>query len=409
MAWSPDTTVTIEGVDFTGDTVGQVTIRRGRDTVYADPVAGYAVINLIDKDGSGFEIDPAVTVTVTIKDSTAGDVALFTGQVTDIERSLYTAGLIGDPASITTLTAVGPLARLSRRQVLAAGRPAEEDADRIRAALAEGLSLTWEELPQDTWDDFDPTTTWATIDPGFDPDLIAPGLFDLIALDPQDGGYSAYQVVSAASASAQGVIYETGTGLVGWDNADSRGDDPTYTNVPASIINAQGLLSSTSLSDIVNRVEVVYDSQVEEFRDDTSIVTFGRYDRRIETLLANQAAALRYGEDYLLRHAFPLINLSTVSMRLDGLDDADADQLLAIDINTPVFLQSLPDTLRVNELPGFVEGLTWNIDAHRAQLILSVSDAALSVGDIRWSQLPAALTWNDLPATLTWQDWRTTL
>ena len=409
MTWTPATTVTIEGVDFTGDTVGQVTIRRGRDTVYADPVAGYAVINLIDKDGTGFDIDPAVTVTVTVQDSAAAEIALFTGQVTDIDRSLYSPGLAGDPASITTLTAVGPLARLSRRQVLAAGRAPEEDADRIRAALEEGLSLTWEELPQDTWDDFDPTTTWATIDPGFDPDLIASGLFDLIALPAQEGGYSAFDVISQASASAQGVIYETGTGFVGWDNADSRGDDPTYTNIPGAIINAQNLQSSTSLSDIVNRVEVVYDGQVEEFRDDTSIVTFGRYDRRIETLLADQTAANRYGEDYLLRHAFPLINLSTVSVRLDGLDDADADDLLAIDINTPVFLEGLPDTLRVTNLPGFVEGLTWSIDAHRAQLTLSVSDAALSVGDIRWSQLPAALTWDDLPATLTWQDWRTTL
>lgn len=409
MTWTPDTTVTIEGVDFTGDTVGEVTIRRGRDNVYADPVAGYAVINLIDKDGTGFDIDPAVTVTVSIKDSAAAEVALFTGQVTDINRSLYSAGLAGDPASITTLSAVGPLALLSRRQVLPSGRSAEEDADRIRAALEEGLSRTWEELPQATWDDFDPTTTWADLDPSFDPTLIASGLFDLIALPAQEGGYTAFDVVSQASASAQGVIYETGTGLVGWDNADSRGDDPTYTNIAGTLINAQGLETSTSLSDIVNRVEVVYDGQVEEFRDDTSIVTFGRYDRRIETLLANQTAANRYGEDYLRRHAFPLINLSSVSVRIDGLADADADDLLGIDINTPVFLEGLPDTLRVTNLPGFVEGLTWNIDAHRAQLTLNVSDAALSVGDIRWSQLPAALTWNDLPATLTWQDWRTTL
>ena len=409
MTWSPTATVTIAGVDFTGDTIGTVTIRRGRDDVYSDPVAGYAVVTLIDTDGTGFDIDPAVQLRVTLDDSTGSPVALFTGNVTDIERTLYNPGIVGDPASITTLTAVGPLAKLFRRQVLAAGRPAEEDADRIRAALEEGLSLTWEELPQDTWDDFDPAVTWAGIDPGFDPDLIADGLFDLIALPAQDGGYSAFDVVSAASASAQGIIYETGTGLVGWDNADSRGDDPDYTDITAGLIRADGLRTSTSLSDIVNVVEVIYDGAGEEFRDDASVVTFGRYDRRIETLLANQAAALRYGEDYLRRHSFPLVNLDAVTIRVDGLEDPQADELLAIDINTPVFLEGLPDTVRVTNLPGFVEGLTWRIDAYRAELQLTVSDAALSVGDIRWSQLPATLTWDDLPATLTWQDWRTSL
>jgi hypothetical protein len=404
--WTPTTTVNIGGVDYTGDTVGTVTINRGRDTVYADPTAGFATVQLLDKTGTGITLDPAQTLTVTIEDSAGGPVRLFTGAVTDITKSLYDAGLRGLPAAVVTVAAVGPLARLSRVQVLPGGRAAETDGDRIAAALETGLGVTWEELPYTAWEDIPADLTWTTFSGGYDPDLIDPGLFDIIALPPQDGGHNALNVAVEASRSGQGYLYETADGLVGWDNADERGTATDFYDIPANLTIASQLTTQTSLADIVNKVEVTFDGGSATDSDTDSIPIYGRWERRIQTLLVNETNAEQYAADYIRRHAFPAINLEQVTVRIDGLDDTLADELLALDLNGPVNLEDVPDTFGLPFLPGFIEGLNWRIDAHRAELQLLISDANLSTGDLRWSQIGTNVTWDDLPATLEWQDWR---
>jgi hypothetical protein len=406
MTWAPATTVTIGGVDYTGETVGTVQIQRGRDSVYADPTAGFANVRLIDKTGVGITLDPAETLTVDIEDSAGAPVRLFTGAVTDIVKELYDPGLSGVPSAIVTVAAVGPLARLSRVQVLAAGRPAETDGERIAAALEAGLGATWEELPYTAWEDIPAGLTWVTFSGGFDPDLIDPGLFDLIALDAQDGGYTALEVATEASRSGQGYLYETTDGLVGWENADERGTATDFYDIPASLLLAADVSVRTSLADIVNQVDVTFDGGVATDSDADSIPIYGRWERRITTLLANQSNAEQYAADYIRRHAFPAVNLESVVIRLDGLDDTLADELLDLDLNGPVNLDDVPATFGLPFLPGFIEGLNWRIDAHRTELQLFVSDANLSTGDLRWSQIGSNLTWEDLPTTLTWQDWR---
>jgi hypothetical protein len=406
MTWAPATTVTLEGVDFTGDTVGTVAITRGRDSVYSDPSAGFATVQLIDRDGTGFDIDPTVELQISILDGNAQPVPLFTGNVTDITRNLYDPGLRGAPASITTVTAVGPLARLSRLQVLPAGRPAETDGERILAALAAGLGVTWEELPYTTWGAIPADLTWTTFAGRFDPDDVDAGLFDLIALDAQEGGYTALQVAIDASRSGQGILYETGAGRVSWVNADQRATATNYLNIAPDLLIASELETFTAASDLVNVVEVTYDGGVATARDDDSVPIYLRWERRITTLLANQSTAEQYADIYVRRHAFPLINLDRVRIRLDGLPDATATALLGLDVNSPINLTSLPQTFRVLELPGFVEGVEWRIDPHRAELSLLISDANLSTGDLRWTQIDPAETWADLDAMLEWQDWR---
>lgn len=405
MTWQPATTVTIDELDYTGDTVGTVTIRRGRDTVYADPVAGYATVQLIDKTGESLDIVLGTRLDVTVEDSTTADVALFSGLVTDVSRQLYDPGLTGDPASITQVSAVGPLARMARRQIFASGRPAETDGDRIAAAIADGLAASWEETAG-TWATVATSTaTWTSIDP-IDLDLIDAGLFDLAALPAQGGGRTAYQAASEASFSGEGVLYETGDGFVGWDNADSRGTSPDYLDIAGNLLRADGITTDTSLTDLVNRVEVVHDEGVALATEPESIIQFGRYDRRIDTQLANASNAETRAAKFIERHAFPLDNLSAVTIRVDGLPDSTADDLLSIDINKPVFLTDLPDTIGVTQLPGFVEGVEYRIDPYRLEITLNVSDAQLSIGDSRWSQVPATLRWNQVDATLTWEDAR---
>ena len=404
MTWQPVTTVTIAGEDYTGETVGNVTVTRGRKDVYSEPVAGYAVVNLIDTDGTGIPIDLAAQLRIAVQDSNASDVSIFTGLITDVDRALYDPGLTNQPASITTVTAIGPLARMSRRQAFADGRPPEKDADRVLAAILQGLGTSWEEA-RGTWADQPAGLEWGDYDP-IDESLVAGGLFDLGALTAQEGGQSTYDVATFASFSSEGILYETGTGQVAWENADSRSDDVNYTVIEGNLIRAEGLTTNSSLSEIVNRLELVYDGGAVQSDEPESIILFGRYDRRIETSLANLSNAEARAERFLDRHAFPLTNLDAVTIRLDGLDDPDADALLAVDINTPVVLTDLPATLDFSQLPGFVEGLRINLDPFRYEVTLSISDAELSIGAIRFTQVPATTAWNQVPANLAWQDAR---
>jgi hypothetical protein len=404
--WTPVTTVTIGTVDYTGDTVGTVSIERGRDNVYADPSAGFATVQLIDKTGAGITLDPASTLTIDLDDSAGSPVRLFTGAVSDITKTLYDPGIAGDPAAVVTVQAFGPLARLSRVQVLDTGRPAETDGERINAALEAGLGATWEELPYTAWEDIPADLTWITLAGVYDPDIIDAGLFDLIALDPQDGGYSPLTVALNASRSGQGYLYETPDGRVGWQNADDRATATDYYDLPASIALAGAISTHTSLADIVNQVEVTYDGGAAMASDPVSIPIYSRWERRIDTLLANQTNAEEYAADYIRRHSFPTPVLKSVTVRLDGLDDTRADELLDLDLSAPIDLLGLPDTFGFTFLAGFIEGIGWRIDPFRAELQLLVSDSNLSTGDLRWTQIDPTETWADLDAMLEWQDWR---
>jgi hypothetical protein len=405
MTWQPLPTVTIDGTDFTGEAIGDVTIVRGRDTVYQDAPAGYARVQLVDLAGFGLDVDITRTLTVKVKDSTSADVTVFTGYITDVAADLYDPG-IGQPATaIYSLYAVGPLARLARRTVLAGGRPAETDGDRILAAIRDGLATTWQEAVG-AWDD-DLIVTWETYDAGFDPALIDPGVFDLVALDPVDGGYTALEVAQEASNSGEGLLYETLDGYIGWQNADARGLAGPPIVLPGANLLAGGLRTSSSAADLVNRATVQYPTGSETAEDLTSIQAYTLYTRIISTQLADATNAGDRAVAYVERHAYPVINLETVAIRLDSVtDDALRDDLLTVYSGSPVQLTGLPATLGLTFLDAFVEGTQLRLDRFRAELRLNVSDAALSYFSVRWSGVPATLAWEDVDGTLAWEDAR---
>jgi hypothetical protein len=162
------------------------------------------------------------------------------------------------------------------------------------------------------------------------------------------------------------------------------------------------------VSDIANRATVEYAGGAETSQDSNSIITYTLYAKRIQTILADASNASDRADQYVERHAYPAINLDSFTVRLDTIDSNDPliDGLLEATQNTPVNLTGLPATLGYTQIPGFVEGTTLALDRFRAELRLTVSDATLSFGSIRWSAVPQSLTWDDLPATLTWEDAR---
>ena len=409
MTYQPNATVTINGVDLSGITLETVRVVRGREEVFAEPRAGYAICELIDLNGTGLGILPLQTMSITVDDSTGSPVDVFTGTISDTSVALYDAGEIdGTPKSIVTVIAIGPLARLNRRVVLTAGRAAELDGDRIAAILEAGLAQPWDEVGG-TWATVaTAATTWETIDPGFDLEEIdQPGQYQIAALPAAAEGYPALTQSYLTAQSARGIIFDTADGVVAYRDGDSRINTVLadgYTEIDAGILIAGRLNPRSTQADVVNRVFVSYAGGVVETTNTTSLLNFGLLAASFETNLADQSAAEQWATDYLEDHASPVPTMREVAIRLDGLDGVTLDLILTLDVNSPVNILGLPQTLEVGtNFPAFVEGLQFDIDRETVQLTLTISDAALSFASQEWAQVGALITWADVDVALRWE------
>jgi len=403
MTWTPVITDTIAGQDFTGATVDLVQLRRGRQNVYTTVQAAVASITLLDVAGTGIVPTVADSLVVTLEDTAGAPVTLFVGEISDFNTRIYDAGIRNAPAARIQITAVSNLAKLQRRQVFDTGRPVEMDGDRVLAILIDGFGVPWQEA-SGVWDDLT-TQTWETFDPDIDFTIVdTPGLFDIAALDPQDGGYSAGQVAGEAGLSANGLLYETADGRVGYADAIRRFNNVLagYLPVPAVNLSASQVSTQSQLADLANVVVVEYAGGEVTNEDTSSIDRFGRLTQKLQTKLANAGDAETRAETYLDFHAEPTVQFDTAVVRLDqNMDGALRDALIGLEINDAVEIDGLPASIGFTAFAGFLEGITFTVDPFRAAVELTLSAANLSVGQAFWAALPA-VAWEDLPADLEW-------
>jgi hypothetical protein len=400
-----DVTVTINGTDYTGQTLANVRVVRGREDIDSAARAGYSLVELIDETGTGFPIDVTDMVRITIENST-GSVALFTGTISDISSRLYQ--IRTGTRALWQVLANGPLALANRRQVLPGGTSVEKDGDLVLDILEAGLYQTWEEYQGTTWA-AGGDVTWATVDPGFDGSLVeTPGEYDIAALDPAGEGYNALSLISRIAGSVGGSVFETGDGNVGYLSAYGRSERAAagYTSLPNDAIRADTLQAAKSAADLVNRLEVRYPDGVVELEDITSISRYGIRTDVLDTILANAGDATERGEDLLFDLATPRYNLPTVEFALHTLPDATVDLLLGVDVESPVDLNALPATLGNLFRRAFVEGVQYDLGSNRRQVTFFLSDHQLSLRSERWRDVDSALAWQDVSATLEWAEAR---
>ena len=400
MSWQPNPTVTINGVDYTGQTINRVSINRGRRTVYERPNAGYASIELRDV-GDLPSLRVGREVQIAIEDSSGTPVTVFTGLLSDWSSQTVATGV--EPVVVYRVQAVGPLALLNRRQVLAGGSPAENDGERVLAAVA-GVDISWEEVdPTLTWQDAE--GTWLTFGP-VDTSLIEDGIFDLTALDPSDGGYNALQVAQDAGFSGEGILFESPDGRIGYANADRRflNELAGYLSIPAEVLDVQGLTLTQQLADITNRVTVEYDGGAVQSEDPDSIVEFGLYERDIQTILVNLSNAQVRADEFINRHSNPALVLNELPLNLLTLGTALRDAILDVGINDAIAVTDIPERVGLATFSGFVEGILIDADSFSANITLTVSDRLLSSGAQRWGQVPDTIRWQDVDSNLQWRD-----
>jgi hypothetical protein len=399
--YKPEPAVLINGQDFTGDTIGQITVRRGRDSVYVEPSASYASVTL-RSIGQPIDVEVGQEVSITLNSFAGFRERLFRGFISDIQVEVRKASQV---IAGYQLTVVGPLAIVNRRQVLASGRAEELDGERALAAILGGAAQTWETQAVDLeWDDA--VGVWNDYTGDVDLAQFDDGVFTLAALGTADAGYRALGVAQEAAFSGGGVIYETRNGRIAYADAARRANTfaaGDFYPVPGAILDLDGMNASSALSEVANRVEVEWVGGVEQAEVRESVIKFGVLDRVFTTNLANQTDAQTRAEELVENLSLPVFKADQFRLLLNNADGPLLDRLVRVEPNDGVDFFGLPAALGFDRLVAFVEGIEWRIDPFTVELGLFASDERLSVGAVWFGRVTGTLEWGDVDADLEWQ------
>lgn len=408
MTWTPTARLIVDGITYGDDVLSGVTVTRGRDAVWEQPQAGYVSASLLFHDTAPpFQLQD--TVTVTLEDSVATPVTLFTGTLSDLTTTFDSSGTVARAFSVQ-LVATGTLALVARSEIGADGYPQELDGDRVAAVLGEALAVRWETVPGALrWLDVDPLTTWADYQSPL-VGTIDPGVYDVAAFPGSIA--NGYTLAATAANAGDGYLFEETDGTISYRDSASRQADATangWTTLPSSWLMAGGLSISERLGDVVNRAVITVPSQdpvVVSF--DPAIRAVGIMARSFDWSLADTAAATARGERLTELLGYPREVMDRFTVPVHAMSDVDVDLFLSLDLSQPIELLALPPAILGGGVwRGFIEGMSWSIGRTTAFLDLTVSDQALSTYTTRWTDVFATKTWTDIATdtpTLDWTD-----
>jgi hypothetical protein len=379
MPWSPNATVTIDGVDFTEESLWNVTVSFGRTTIWEQARAGYASIDILNITNTDYGFDMNLPVVIKVDDSSGVPVTLFTGKISNVSNRVAAAGQNG-LAAIQTISAISTFADMARKVIGDTNWPKEYDDDRMTRIFT------------------DAGVTIETVD--------TPPVYEFTArtASPSD----AYSLAATYAQQAFGYIYETPLGEVGFANESRRfvsARDYGYLNISTDYILYDSVQSQKTLSDIMNSIVLSYKANAQKTASDaTSITNYGIVAGSVTTELETGTDAQTQADRYVTLRAYPRTSLSSFSLQLDSPDvtSGDLDALLAISMDTAIEIDNLPIAIKNTTYKGFVEGWSFSINRVQVNLTFDSSDVTYSVTPTRWQDVDAALTWNAVGATVTW-------
>lgn len=403
-AWSPEWRVTINGSVLTNITLSDLSIKSGRTSIYEQPTASYANINLINLTQTTIPLDINDPVTVEIKDSSGSFIYLYGGFVSEYSIAINTSGSVTYTQTYSIL-ALGALARLPR-QLIDGTLVKEFDGDQIYDVLSQGLFNTWQEVaPTLTWANYDPATTWAQAENNGLGEIDQPGDYELHAraADTTD----IYSLAAALASSGLGYIYEDAQGRVCYADSTHRSEYLAangYVDLDAQQAIARGMVVSTRGQDVRNSITITYKNGQQVSASDTaSIALYGLLAQNFQTSLENVADANTQADFYLDLRAYPQTLLESINFELTNpqLDNGDRDALLGTFIGMPINLANLPTNMGSN-FQGFVEGWSFQARFNALSISLLMTPIAYSLQAFRWNSVPVSETWNSISPTLTW-------
>lgn len=379
MTWSPNATVTIDGIAYTSDVLWGASISYGRTNVWEQARAGYASVDIVNLTNTNHPFEINDSLVITLEDSDGDPVTVFTGNITDIQSTVSALGSSGE-AVIERITAVAPFAFMARKIVGTSGYAKEYDDVRLDNIFTEA---------------------GVTIDV-----VDTPGVYEFTAAAATS--QDAYSLAAKYAQMALGYIYETPDGKVGYANESRRLNDVQdngYFVIPENYILAAGLSSNSTLNDIANDIILSYKANATKTATDaTSIALYGRQAASIATELEQGVQAQFQIDRYIALRAYAQTNLQSFTIQLDSsfLTGADLDVLLNIYMGKPIEINSLPVPIVSNTYKGFVEGWVLTFNQYQAALTLTTTDSALSIPPTRWQDVSALTKWSDVGAMVQW-------
>jgi hypothetical protein len=279
-AWTPEYRILINGTNATALTLVGFTITSGRININTQPQAGYANIQVINKENANFDWNVNTAITVEVQDSALAWKPIFGGRISDVTTLVRTAGAVTYVTQINII-AIGALARLSKA-IWTSSLAKDDDGDQIYTILSDLLTNNWNEVPPAlTWNTYNATETWANAQDVGLGEIDRPGQYEMEqrSADPIDF----YSIVTQIANSALGYIYEDAYGNVSYADAAHRQNYLVangYTELDANQAIASGLRQTIRSGAIVNKYQINYGNNFgssKTAQDDTSISLYGQY------------------------------------------------------------------------------------------------------------------------------------
>jgi hypothetical protein len=408
-AWTPTYRVLVDSQEVTDVTIANLTVTSGRTDIYAQPVAGYCQLSLINFNNSSYNFTVGTSLTVEVTNSSGTYVPIFGGYISDFTIAVNRAGSLGFTTA-ATITALGALSKLPK--IIDAGiLSSDQDGDQIYTLLSGYLLGQWNEVPAaQTWATYNPTETWANaVNLGLG-EIDRPGDYEMIARSSSDTDL--YSLCSEIANSAFGYIYEDSNGNIGYADSTHRQDYLAangYTTLDANHANGIGLASTTRAGDLRNYYHINYGntgSNQYTAQDTASQSLYGVYAESFNSRIKNTPDAESLADRYIALRAYPYAKFQAITFVLGNpeIDNSDRDALLNIFMGQPVWIQNLPGNINDGSFQGYIEGWTFRASLNNLSVTFNASPINFSQVTVKWEQVSAAETWNTLSPTLTWNN-----
>lgn len=359
--WNPTCKILIGGVEYTSDTIADVGITYGKKDHTEDFRASYASASLLS-DVNGLPITINDKVQIKLQNSSAVDVVIFTGRVFDISIEMLSPTLLQ-----YDLNFLSPIAHLGRRIVGHNGYSEEYEGDRIEAILFEAGQITWDQAAG-TW--ADQTGTWNQYE-SVSGTIETPGQFNLKAYNGEAGFVTDFLTICETSGA--GWLYETPDGLMNY-NTQARGSLTWNTLSPDQVI-LSGTRAEITTGFTSTAVEVsTYDGDIYLGTINSGVAAFSKIYEKVSTWIKSAIDLKYWMKLYLMRYGNDLPVLSSFTIPLSALSNAQRDSLIAITVGYQVSITGLPAAIwTTGEYKGYVEGYSWRIQTGQVFLTLNIS------------------------------------
>lgn len=374
MTWSIKPTITVAGIEYTNLTFNQVTIDYGRSKIFDTPRPGYARLDIANTTDTAYPFKINDTLVIELENASSTDVTVFTGIITDVRgsfRNSDTAAGLG----VISLTAVAPMAQMSRIVVGQSAYPAETDAARISRIFTEA---------------------------GVTVDTVDSAIYNFAARPA--GLTDAFTLANNYASSVLGAIYETTDGKVGYANESRRNNEVNtygYLTIPNNSIIINSISSNENIADVINLANVTYAGGTASDYDTASQSTYGLIGASFNTELSNLDDAEGIAATYINLRSLPRKNLSSFGVRLldPTLSTSLVNSLLGVYFGMPVEVPGLPNSIVATDYQGYIEGWNLSFSPANAVLTLKTSEEAYSYRDMRWQDVDPTAQWEDIDPT----------